>query len=258
MKSAAVFALAVVALAAAGTIAADSGPFAVSAPAAIMDVDSHAMKGDPVELAWSGTSGQFYVQTVEGYTPNVTVRHYLIRLGDKAPSTMKAQPDWANTYWASKSRRDAPAATSLLIDVRDTVEANRLPTQSLADRAKGTESGGGDFAMKGAEAAANDHTNAAQVRTLVLKGVNVGRFVDTPLVPGLTFGWSPPKLHAIAYVDDNGRLGVFDYTTNGRQVVDGTKDVLLPAWSPDGSEIAFLERTGRKRYSLERVKITLR
>jgi Tol biopolymer transport system component len=35
-----------------------------------------------------------------------------------------------------------------------------------------------------------------------------------------------------------------------KQQVAGTKNVLLPAWTSDGSKIAYLERTGRNKYDL--------
>jgi hypothetical protein len=255
MKSSAVFGLALVGLAAA-TLVADNAPFVISPPAVIVDVDGHSMKGDPVELSWSPTPGQFYVETADGTAPDVTLRHYLVALGDKSPSGVKAQPTWAQQYWAYKSRRDAPADTSLLIDVRNTTEDN-IPTQSLANKARATESGGGGAFLSGAQEAAHSQETAAEVRTLVLKGTDIGKFVDAPLVPGLTFGWSPQKFHAIAYVDDDGHLAVMDYVKNGKQQVGGTKDVLLPAWSPDGTQIAFLERAGHKKYTLERVTVSL-
>ncbi|HVC20340.1 MAG TPA: hypothetical protein VNE16_09695 [Vicinamibacterales bacterium] len=230
--------------------------FHVTPPAVIIDVDGHTLKGDPVQLAWGNTEGRFYVQTVQGYQPKVVFRHYTITLGDKAPVGVKTEPAWASTYWSWKSTRNAPADPNLLIDVRSRVDANRIPIMSLADKAAAMSSGGGQLALQGAEAAGNDRQNAVKVRMLLLKGTTIGQFYNAPLLPGLTFGWSPKALHAVAYVDTHGRLAIFDYLLGAKQVVDGTRNVLLPAWSPDGTKIVFLQKTGDKRYTLEQVNVT--
>lgn len=242
----------------AGTAAPALIPFAVSPPAVIMDFDGHAVQGHPVALAWSGTAGTFYLQTVEGYQPKLVTRHYTITVGDKAPVKITAEPDWATQYWAFKSRRDAPAQTDLLIAVDQRVDRNRIPNQSLADKARGMESGGGAIALQGAENAANDSQNRSEVKSLRLKNTIIGEFYDAPLIPGLTFGWSPATQHAVAYADTHGRLAIFDYFLDAAQTVDGTDHVLLPAWSMDGMKIVFLEQTGKKRFSLEQVTVTRR
>jgi hypothetical protein len=230
--------------------------FKVTPPAVIMDMDAHTLKGAPVKLAWSAAPGEFYLQTAEGYEPDVVLRHYVLTLGEKAPTAVAVEPVWASQYWTWKSTRNAPADPDLLIVVEEHVDANRLPTQSLADKARGMEAGGGAIALRGAEEVANDRKNAPRIKTLTLNGTQIGRFVDAPLIPGLTFGWSPAGLHAVAYVNESGRLGVFDYLLKQRQEVGGTRGVLLPAWSVDGTQIAFLSKTGKKRYSLERITIT--
>jgi hypothetical protein len=258
MKSIAALTVALVGLAMLAVVAADLTPFSISPPAVIVDFDSHAVQGDPVQLAWSDKPGVFYLQTSQGYEPNVTTRHYTITLGEKAPQNIKEEPDWAADYWKYKSRRDAPAQTDLLIGVETRVENNRIPTQSLADKARGAESGGGEIAMRGAREAANDSRNATQVRSLKLKGTTIGEYYDAPLIPGLTFGWSPEKEHAIAFADPKGRLAVLDYFLDAVQTVDGTDHVLLPAWSKDGEKIVFLERAGRNHYVLEQVTISRR
>jgi hypothetical protein len=237
--------------------AADLTPFAISAPAVVMDFDGHTIQGDPVQLAISSQPGVFYLQTADGYAPNVTIRHYTITLGDKAPAKTKSEPPWADQYWAFKSRRDAPAQHDLLISVETRVENNRLPTQSLADKARGMESGGGAIAMRGAEEAANDSKNATRIRALKLKGTTIGEFYDeAPLLPGLTFGWSPESQHAVAFADGSGKLAVMDYFLDATQKIDATENVLLPAWTMDGTKIVFLERTGKNRYALEQVTIS--
>ncbi|MDE3154433.1 MAG: hypothetical protein KGN76_04985 [Acidobacteriota bacterium] len=261
MKPAASLALAVAALVAAGSAtglaaALDALAFQVTPPAVVMDFDGHTLKGDPVQLAWSATPGEFYIQTVEGVDRDATFRHYTVTLGDKAPRSVKSEPAWASQYWAWKSTRNTPTDPDLLIQVETEVEKNRIPIQSLADKARGMESGGGGIALQGAMVAATDSAFALHVRTLRLKGQFLGQFRTGPLLPGLTFGWSPQPLHAVAFVEKNGDLGIYDYLLNRHQTVAGAKNVLLPAWSPDGQKIVFLVKTGKKGYTLEQVNVT--
>jgi Tol biopolymer transport system component len=41
-----------------------------------------------------------------------------------------------------------------------------------------------------------------------------------------------------------------------KQQIDSTKDVILPAWSTDGSKIAFLQRAGKTKFDLYVVTVT--
>jgi hypothetical protein len=36
-----------------------------------------------------------------------------------------------------------------------------------------------------------------------------------------------------------------------KQEIAGSKDALLPAWSPDGMRLAWLQRDGKKKYQLK-------
>lgn len=226
--------------------------FQVSAPATIIDLDKSALDGDPVALAWSADGQQFYIETAESRAPKVKLRHYLVALGAPAPKAIGAEPEWAAEYWAFKSTRNTPARPDLLIEVRDRVEKDRIPTESLAQKARDIQSGSLSFVRE----AANDSKNSANVRTLVLADHVISTLVDTPLVPGTTFGWSPAKLRAVAYVDERHRLRVFEYVTGEDLEVPDTRDVVLPAWSPQGDKIVFLERTGRNKYALTQVSIS--
>ncbi len=68
-------------------------------------------------------------------------------------------------------------------------------------------------------------------------------------IPGLTFSWGPAKSGAIVFTDPDGRLVFFDQKKR-KQTVSGVKDAVLPAWTIDGSRIAFLQKSGRKNYTL--------
>jgi Tol biopolymer transport system component len=37
---------------------------------------------------------------------------------------------------------------------------------------------------------------------------------------------------------------------NRKQTVSGVKDALLPAWSTDGTRLAWVQKAGRKKYTL--------
>ena len=71
----------------------------------------------------------------------------------------------------------------------------------------------------------------------------------------MTFGWSPTALHAVAYAKPDGRLGVLDFS-GGQFDVAGTKEAqLLPAWSPDGTMVVYLQKTGRHDYAVMSVSV---
>ena len=78
--------------------------------------------------------------------------------------------------------------------------------------------------------------------TLKLKGQLLAEFINTPVVPGLTYGWAPGGTAVIAYSSSKRRLAIMN-SKGRRRDVAGTKDVLLPAWSEDGSRLAWVERS---------------
>ena len=93
------------------------------------------------------------------------------------------------------------------------------------------------------------------VVTLKLMGETVGYFEGVQFIPGYTFGWAPKDVAAIAYVTPKGRLAVMD-KDGGKQQLESTKNVILPAWSIDGTRIAFLQKTGKSKYELYVAPVT--
>jgi Tol biopolymer transport system component len=79
-----------------------------------------------------------------------------------------------------------------------------------------------------------------------IKGQPVSEFVNTRPIPGLLFGWTPEGLGGVAYADRKRRLVVMD-RGGRRHETRETKGVLLPAWSPDGTRLAWLEQSDSKR-----------
>ena len=152
-----------------------------------------------------------------------------------------------------KSARTAPGHADLRIDVDARTDVGQVRSQSLRDKAAGEQNRG--TAVRGA---ADVAAGTQRVRTLVLKGEAIGEYVDAPLVPGLTFGWSPEALHAIAYVAHSRRLTLMDVVSGEKQEVATTSGVALPAWSLDGSQIVFLQKSGRKKYALMQVTVSRR
>ncbi|HEX7139733.1 MAG TPA: hypothetical protein VF219_17915 [Vicinamibacterales bacterium] len=208
-------------------------------------IDVGELKGRPACLAWSEDRSELYLQMVEGTDVHrLKWHHYLIKEG-KPPQLVAEQPGWVQEYWTWKS------AKSFFRDPLMTIEVD--VRQTLLDNLNGTSDNKavylqpyvtGEALMRSKQSGGSQMTS-----TLLLKNKIVGRFVDELVVPGYTFSWSPEDLRLIAFRSPQGRLVIM----NGEgetQDVAGTTDVLLPAWSDDGRVIGFLERTGRRTFSI--------
>jgi hypothetical protein len=117
------------------------------------------------------------------------------------------------------------------------------------DLARGVPSGGTSGVSIGEVEAARQQMQRVVVTTLWLKGESLGEWVNAAVLPGETFGWAPRGLDAITFVDRDGRVLIMD--RDGRKHrLDETRKALFPAWSDDGARLAFVERTGRKKFLL--------
>ena len=91
--------------------------------------------------------------------------------------------------------------------------------------------------------------------TFTLVNETISTFKNTRPLPGLTFSWGPAGSGTIAFTDADGKLAFLD--RSGRKLVaPNVKDAVLPAWSEDGSRIAYAVKLGRKKYQLVWCTIT--
>ena len=247
---------------------ADASRLSLSAPATVVEVDTGKLKGEPWRLAWSPDRTEIYLQTVErDRYGNTKAKHYLISAEGKNLKEAKAEPPWASRYWAWKSAPSAPQNGTVKIDV-ETRQQTANPTGGpvrggdIAGMGATAASGGGPgpgaggmgegagTVMRGAYA-----NQSVRTTTLKLKGEVIGEWVNEPMAPGLTFGWSPADLSAIAYRTRDGELALMDLEGR-KQGVEGTADVILPAWSDDGRALAYLQRKDRRKFLLQVLEVS--
>lgn len=243
----------------------DATRLVVSPPATVVEIDGGKMKGDLTRMAWSPDGRSVYFQTVERDTRgNVDVRHYLLALDEKEPKGLGQEPSWAAAYWLTKSAQSAPGVAGLKIAIdqqQKRVAATASPMGGdMAKGGAGGSSGGAGGATGGSSVAdavgSAVQSQAATVVTLKLKGEVIGEFVNTTPLPGTTFGWGPSGTGLIAFVTGAGRL-VFMDGEGRKQEVAGSKAVLMPGWAADGARLIYLERSGRKKYLVKTLDITI-
>ena len=225
----------------------------VSEPATVATLDMGRLKGEPARLAWSPDGSELYVQTREGKfgDANAKLHHYVFSASKGSKQDLDAEPAWASAYWTAKSAQASPDDARLKIELKTEQRAQRTTSVPMGgDMARGGASTAETGTSSGDALAAAYSTQRTTVHMMLLEGATIGEFVNSVIVPGLTFGWAPKGTKAIAYTDPkSGGVIVMD-ADGSKHGIDGTKDALLPAWSQDGARLAWLQQDGRRKYVL--------
>ena len=223
-------------------------------PTTLTHVDTNGLQGTPSQLAWSEDGKQIYVQSAE-YDAGGKVkktRSFVLDVANPVLLPVDSAPGWATRYWSWKSWKTPPDAEQPEILV-STERRTSTATESTMGGSL-TESGGGTD-NTGTGTGLGSVINRAQqqvkvpVMILKLKGEVVGEFVNTPAVAGYTFGWAPSGPARLAYANTAGHLAILEVQGKKREI-PGTRNVTLPAWSIDGSTIAFVSMTGKNKYDI--------
>jgi hypothetical protein len=262
--------LAVVALQPQGN-AADVRQLSVSPPQLLVQIDTSKLKGEPARLAWSADGFDFYLQTVDRdkHLQVKAVGHYLISVATKAIKSIDQEPLWATKYWAWKSGQTSPAAPAFRISFEERQERLRAAAAPVGGAlARG---GGGDPTLGSTNAdaaAAADSTQTQVIRTLSVKGAAMGdtkmkpeilgEWINDGVTPGSNYTWAPAPIHALAYAKrGGGPMTVLD-DTGHHQDLSVAQAAILPAWSDDGKNLAWLERRDKKKVDLVVADVTAR
>jgi hypothetical protein len=225
-----------------------------SPPVLSRTIDGGKLKGEPTQLAWSPDATRVFVQSSErdSHAMITNPRYFVLGLSDGKLESVSAPPEWATDYWRWKSDKAAPGSRAFGIDVK---REERTSTTTSAPMGGALARGGADVSGSGGTTADDMAVRAQQMQkqqviSLTLKSEIVGEFVNQQFLPGYTFGWAPESSGPmIAYRNQAGRLSVMD-EQGQKQEIAGTKDVILPAWSGDGSKIVFLQKSGKNKYDL--------
>lgn len=227
-----------------------------SKPATLASLDMQKLRGEPSRLAWSPEGRQLYVQTLEGGfgKPGAALRHYVLDAATGRLQESEIEPGWASEYWTAKSGQNSPDDPPLRIELK--TEGRQERTTSIPQ--------GGDLARGGTAPtmSANDELNIASRETipviiLLFQREVIGQFVNSVLVPGLTYGWGPMGARIMVFAaQKSGRVVVIDDRGDKKEIA-GSKDALLPAWSPDGDRLAWLEKDGRRRFKLQISRVSV-
>jgi len=215
----------------------DVSTLAASEPALVCQLDLNQLKGELRRVSWSPDGRNLHVQTAD---PGGLAAHdYIVTVLDGVMSMAFGEPEWAAQYWAMKSNLTAPGVPSLQLEVQTTNRRTR-PTPFTGGTANG-----GNYTPD-----TKNPVDAFESEvTLRLQGVELGSWINDAPMAGDTFGWGPPASAAIVYVGRGDRLTLMDQEKR-RAVVATVKGAAFPAWSTDGTRLAFVQRTGKKKYRL--------
>ncbi len=220
----------------------------VSAPERLVEVALDDLKGDPRRLAWSPEGERLYVRAVKSDRwGNQRTWHYEITLADRRLRLVEREPAWASAYWEWKSARSAPESPDFRIAIESRQErrsATGVASAGAMAQSGGDPTLGAEMGPQGQAIAKHSmQDQMVTTTTLTLRRERLGEYVNVAPLLGLTFGWAPAPLDAIAYCDAKGRPVVMDRAGRKRPI-QGLNDASLPAWSPGGTQIALAQRAG--------------
>ena len=219
----------------AGVPAYDVSSLTIAPPALVCELDLNQLKGELRRLSWSPDGRNLHVQTAE---VGVAQHDYIITVMDGIVSRAFGEPEWAVGYWAMKSDLAAPGLPLLRLEVQQDNRRTR-PTPFTSNAV------GGAYTPD----VKNPVDNFESEVTLRLLGLTIGNWINGAPMAGETYGWGPSGSGALVFVGRGDRLTLIDQEAR-RKVVGTIKGASMPAWSADGRRLAFLQKTGKKRYRL--------
>src|SRR5262245_54070858 len=233
----------------------DGSTLTIGAPTQIVELDLGKLKGELRQIGWSPDATRLYIQTADGNPQSPKLHHYWVAREGGAVLSVDAQPDWAQQYWAIKSDRSAPGIGSLMIDLEQKLETLKVGTGQAG--ALDREAGGHDVNDGNIEplAKGNDQNQKHNIFRLKLLDETVSEFVNERPIPGLMFSWGPERSGAIAFTDRDGRLMLLDQQKHKRTIA-AAKDATLPAWTTDGTRLAWVQKSGRRKLTLVYATVT--
>lgn len=197
----------------------------------VVTITSEQLKGGVVsEITWDG--GALVLQGVFAQPSGEMAAQYFVQPARGiALEARDGHTEASAEYWERKAKTISPTGLGRITIAKD----EKMPMYGIASQ----EQRMGD---------ATDMGGIQVVHTLRLRSLLLHeRHGKIPPYDGELWGWSPPELNQIAYVDKTGDLWIAGADgRTPRRVMRG--DFTLPAWSDDGRQIAVAERKngGRK------------
>ena len=194
----------------------------------IATITASQLKGGVVsEITWDG--GLLVLQGVFANPDGSLNPQYWITPADKVSLEQRTSHTEASAkYWDTKSKVLSPTGIGRIAISTD----SSLPMYGIGSLQRRV----------------NDNVDhgGTQKRHVVKLGNTViyERIGGPPPYEGEVWGWSPPELNRVAYVDKSGDLWIARADGSDRErILKG--NFFLPAWSDDGRSIAVAEVKGR-------------